>query len=78
MTGPELALLKASVDKVVGLTLADGERPVKVLVVFEDDDPESSDVFFVEVERQPDGSWLEKKGGESVLLDDVVRVRRLV
>ena len=77
MTATELALLKASIDKVVGLTFADGERPVKVLVVFDAGD--SPDVFFIEVERSPDGSWLERKGGgRSELLEDVVRVRRLV
>ena len=77
MTEPELALLKASIDKVVGLTLADGERPVKVMVVFDEGD--TPDAFVVEVERQPNGAWLERKGGgESVLLEDIVRVRRLV
>ncbi len=77
MTAAELALVKSCIDKVVGLTLADGERPVKVLVVFDEGD--SPDLFFHEVERAADGSWVEKKGAAySELLEDVVRVRRFV
>ena len=74
MTAEDLALLKSRIDEIVVLELAQGEHVLaKPLVVF--DEGETPDTFYLEVERQPDGTYVEKgSAGYSVLLSDIVRV----
>ena len=76
MTDPELSLLKASVDRVVDLETTDGRRYLaQVLFVF--DEGETPDVFFLEVERGPDGLYVQRGSeGYSVLLSEIAAVRR--
>ena len=75
MTAYDLALLKSRIDEVVVLDTAQGEHIfAKPLVVFDEGD--TPDVFFLEVESGPDGTYTEKgRAGYSVLLSDIVSVR---
>jgi hypothetical protein len=75
MTDTELSLLKTSIDQIVELETAAGERHLaRVLFVF--DEGETPDVFYLKVARGPDGEYLaEGSTGHSVLLSDIAAVR---
>jgi hypothetical protein len=76
MSDDDLALLKASIDGAVVLDTVHGEHILaKPLIVYEEGD--TPDVFFLEVERGPDGTYVEKgRIGHSVLLSEIVAVHR--
>ena len=76
MTDAERTLLKASIDQVVEVEMADGEHHLaQVLFVF--DEGETPDVFYVKVAPGPDGSLVAQgTAGCSVLLSDIAAVRR--
>jgi hypothetical protein len=75
MTTDDLALLKSRIDEVVVLDIVHGERILaKPLVVFDQGD--TADVFYLEVEPGPGGTYIEKgTAGYSVLLSDILAVR---
>ena len=75
MTPDDLALLKSRIDEVVVLDTAQGEHIfAKPLVVFDEGD--TSDVFYLEVQPGPDGTYIDKgSAGYSVLLSDILAVR---
>jgi hypothetical protein len=77
MTDEHLALLKSSIDMVVTLETADGERFLaQILFVF--DGEETPDVFYLEVEPNADGNFVALgSGGHSTLLADIAAVHRL-
>jgi hypothetical protein len=77
VTDTDLSLLKASIDQVVVLEMKDGGRDLaQIMVVF--DEGETPDVFYVKVERGPDGSFvLQGRAGQSVLLSEIAAVRSL-
>jgi hypothetical protein len=75
MSETELALLKASIDRVVTLeTALHGPHLAQILFVFAEED--TPDVFYLEMEPGPDGELRQKDNrGRSVLLSDIVAVR---
>ena len=75
MTADDLALLKSRIDEVVVLETVHDERIfAKPLVVFDEGD--TPDVFYLEVEPGPDGTYIDKgTAGYSVLLSDILAVR---
>lgn len=75
MTPAERAALPLLTDKVVHLETVQGEKlAAKLLFVF--DEGETPDLFCVEVEGGPEGTWIEKpEAGYSILLADIVSVR---
>ena len=75
MTDEQLSLLKSSVDQVVELETAAGERHLaQILFVF--DEGETPDVFYVKVAYGPEGEFVpEGRAGHSVLLSEIVAVR---
>ena len=75
MTQAELSLLKASIDQVVELEVAGGERHLaQVLFVF--DEGETPDVFYLKVAPGPDGELVAQgSNGHSLLLSEIVAVR---
>jgi len=76
MTTEERNLLKASIDKVVVLETSDGEHIAQILFVF--DEGETPDLFYLEVEPRPDGTFAQKgSSGHSLLLSEIRAVRRL-
>ncbi|HEY0162226.1 MAG TPA: hypothetical protein VGB69_06070 [Edaphobacter sp.] len=78
MTPEERALLPSLIDHAVVLETTQGDRIVaQILVVY--DEGETPDLFYVEIEPGPDGTW-SKKGtaGYSILLADIARVERAV
>ena len=76
MTERELRLLKSSVDQVVALETNQSSCLAQVLFVF--DEGETPDMFYLEMDRQPDGSLVQRgQSGHSVLLADVVSVATL-
>jgi len=76
MTDAERTFLKASIDQVVEVEMADGDRHLaQILFVF--DDGETPDVFYLKVAPGPDGDLVAQgTAGCSVLLSDIVAVRR--
>ncbi len=74
MTETELALLKASIDQVVALETKQRDRHLaRILFVF--DEGETPDLFYLEVETGPDGSYIQKgSAGHSLLLSDILTV----
>jgi len=76
MTEAERTLLKASIDQVVEVEMADGDRHLaQVLFVF--DEGETPDVFYLKVAPEPDGILVAQgTAGCSVLLSDIAAVRR--
>jgi hypothetical protein len=76
MTEAERTLLKASIDQVVEVEMADGDRHLaQVLFVF--DEGETPDVFYLKVAPGPDGILVAQgTAGCSVLLSDIAAVRR--
>ncbi|NYF53221.1 hypothetical protein [Tunturiibacter gelidoferens] len=77
MTSEDLALLKSSIDLVVTLEMADGERFLaQILFVFDSED--TPDVFYLKVERGPHGNFVPLgSGGYSTLLSDIAALHRL-
>ena len=75
MTQAELSLLKASIDQVVELEVAGGERHLaQILFVF--DEGETPDVFYLKVAPGPDGELVAQgSNGHSLLLSEIVAVR---
>jgi len=75
MTADDLALLKSRIDEVVILDIVHGQHVfAKPLVVFDEGD--TPDVFYLEVEPGPGGTYIEKgTAGYSVLLADILAVR---
>ena len=75
MTQAELSLLKASIDHVVELEVAGGERHLaQVLFVF--DEGETPDVFYLKVAPGPDGEFVAQgSSGHSLLLSEIASVR---
>ncbi|WP_263368176.1 hypothetical protein [Edaphobacter bradus] len=75
MTDAERAFLKTQIDHVVVLETVRGERLLaQILFVF--DEGETPDLFFLEVEPAPDGSYVKKENaGHSILLSDIITVQ---
>jgi hypothetical protein len=74
VTDHDLSFLKAQIDQVVLLETSAGERHLgQVLFVF--DEGETPDVFYLKVERGPDGGYVQQGGaGHSVLLSEIAAV----
>ena len=72
MTDTERAFLKSQIDGVVVLETIQGDRLLaKILFIF--DEGETPDLFCLEVEPTPDGSYIEKgTTGHSILLSDIL------
>ena len=75
MTDNDLNFLKSQIDRVVLLETMAGERHLgHILFVF--DEGETPDVFYLKVERETDGGFVQQGGtGCSVLLSEIVAVR---
>lgn len=75
MTAAELTFLKSQIDKVVTLeTIQGGHILAQVLFVFDGED--NPDVFYLEVEPGPNGTYIPKEtNGCSTLLADVLTVQ---
>jgi hypothetical protein len=70
----DVALLKASVDRVLAVELTTGEQFFAEVVIVVDEPP-TPDVLLLRVEREPDGAFVAKSAtGESFLLDEICRV----
>lgn len=77
MTAEDLALLKASEDRIVAVELTSGEQFFAEIVMVVDEPP-TPDVFLLRCERNPDGSFeAVNTTGESHLLDEIARVAQL-
>jgi hypothetical protein len=74
MTDQHLALLKSSIDGVVLIETSAGDRHLaQVLFVFDEGD--TPDVFYLKVQRGPDGAYVQQgSAGHSVLLSDILAV----
>jgi hypothetical protein len=77
MTDAELTFLKSQIDKVVALETIQGDHILaQVLIVFDGED--TPDVFYLEVEPGPDGTYIQKgTNGHSLLLADICAVQPL-
>jgi hypothetical protein len=75
VTDAERIFLKSQLDQVVVLETKQGERLLaQILFVF--DEGETPDLFCLEVERVPDGTYKQKgTTGHSILLSDIVSVK---
>ena len=75
MTDTERAALQSQIDQVVVLETIQGDRLLaKILFIF--DEGETPDLFCLEVEPTPDGSYIEKgTTGHSILLSDILTVQ---
>jgi hypothetical protein len=75
MTDTERAFLKSQIDRVVVLETIQGDHLLaKILFVFDEGD--TPDLFCLEVEPTPDGSYIEKgTTGHSILLSDIASVK---
>lgn len=75
MTDSDLSFLKSQIDQVVLLETSAGERHLgQILFVF--DEGETPDVFYLKVERGPDGGYVQRgSAGYSVLLSEIAAVR---
>jgi hypothetical protein len=78
MTLAELSLLKTSVDQIVDLETTAGERHLaQILFVF--DEGPTPDVFYLKVQRGPDGEFVALGStGHSLLLSEIAAVRPLL
>jgi hypothetical protein len=74
MTHAELSLLKTSIDQVVELEVAGGERHLaQILFVF--DEGETPDLFYLKLAPGPDGELVAQgSGGHSLLLSEIAAV----
>ena len=75
MTDTEREFLKSQIDKVVVLETTQGDRLLaQILFVF--DEGETPDLFCLEVEPIPDGTYVQKgTAGHSILLSDIITVQ---
>ena len=75
MTDTERAFLKTQIDKVVVLETIQGDSLLaQILFVF--DEGETPDLFCLEVESAPDGTYVQKgTTGHSILLSDIASVK---
>ena len=75
MTDTERAFLKSHIDQVVALETVQGDRFLaQILFVFDEGD--TPDLFCLEVEPGPGGTWIQK-GSHSLLLADILTVQPL-
>ena len=73
MTDSEVSLLRSSVDRPIVLETKEGTFLAHVLFVF--DEGETPDMFYLEMELQPDGQLVQRgASGHSVLLKEIVSV----
>jgi len=74
MTDEHIALLKSSIDQVVQIETADGDRHLaQILFVFDEGD--TPDVFYLKVLPGPNGSFVaQETTGHSVLLADIAAI----
>ena len=74
MTDQDLTFLKSQIDQVVLIETSAGDRHLaQILFVF--DEGETPDVFYLKVERTPDGGYAQQGGeGYSVLLAEIAAV----
>ncbi|MCU1319935.1 MAG: hypothetical protein JWP98_1453 [Edaphobacter sp.] len=72
MTEAELTFLKSQIDKVVALETVQGDRLLaQILFIF--DEGETPDLFCLEVEPGPEGTYIQKgSNGPSLLLSDIL------
>ena len=77
MTAEEIALLDASVDRILAFELVTGEKFfAEVIIVV--DTPPTPDVLLLKVEREPDGAFVASSTtGQSFLLADIARIARI-
>lgn len=75
MTPEERALLPSLIDRAVVLETIQGDRLLaQILVVY--DEGETPDLFCIEIEPGPDGTWVKKgTAGHSILLSEISRVQ---
>lgn len=75
MTETERAFLQTQIDQIVLLETVQGQNLLaRILFVF--DEGETPDLFCLEVERSPDGSYTQKgKTGHSILLSDIASIK---
>ena len=77
MSAEELALLKASEDRILAIELTTGEQFFAEIVMVVDEPP-TPDVFLLRVDREPDGAFVPTSTrGESHLLAEIARVAQL-
>jgi hypothetical protein len=74
VTDQDLSFLKSQIDQVVLIENRAGERHLaQVLFVFDEGD--TPDVFYLKVEKGPDGGYVQQGGtGYSVLLSEIAAV----
>jgi hypothetical protein len=74
MTDQDLSFLKSQIDRVVLIETSAGDRHLaRVLFVF--DEGETPDVFYLKVERDADGGFIQQgDAGFSVLLSEIAAV----
>jgi hypothetical protein len=74
VTEQDLSFLKSQIDQVVLIENRAGERHLaQVLFVFDEGD--TPDVFYLKVEKGPDGGYVQQGGtGYSVLLSEIAAV----
>ncbi len=77
MTADDLALLHASVDRIVAIELVDGQQFFAEIVIVVDQPP-TPDVYVLRVTRESDGAFVAgTTSGESILLAEIARVAAL-
>ena len=75
MTDTERAALQSQIDQVVVLETIQGDR-LLAMILFVFNEGETPDLFCLEVEPTPDGSYIEKgTTGHSILLSDIASVK---
>ena len=74
MTPGHLALLIDSIDRTVELETLDGTRFLAT-PLFVYTGPDNPDVFFLPVDRTPEGTLKPAETGQSILLEDLLAVR---
>jgi hypothetical protein len=76
-TAEDIDLLRRAIDRVVAIELVTGEQFFAEIVIVVDEPP-TSDVFVIRVDREPDGVFVAKdEKGESILLLEISRVAPL-
>ena len=73
MTKAELALIKSSLDQVVVLETAQGERLLVQIIIVVDEGP-TPDLFCVEVDATGTGYRARQEATHSILLSDIISV----
>ena len=75
MTDTERSFLKSSLDQVVVLKTAQGERLLVQIIIVVDEGP-TPDLFCVEVDATETGYKPRREATHSILLSDIVSVAR--